>query len=123
MKKIFLVFGIAAYASASGQQKELFDIQQHLEKKKAESKKTVENKLLELPFQKRHTVTTLFNPNDQGYLLPNGDRVVIAGPGAMPVIKPDMRQFRVMPNPGLGNIPTTPMPNGALPRQRRILSN
>jgi len=30
MKKVFLLFGIAAFSSASAQQKDLFDIQKHL---------------------------------------------------------------------------------------------
>ncbi len=32
MKKIFLLFGVAAFSSASAQQKNLLDIQKHLDK-------------------------------------------------------------------------------------------
>lgn len=33
MKKIFLLFGIAAFSAASAQQKDVFDIHKHLQKK------------------------------------------------------------------------------------------
>ena len=38
MKIVFLLFGIVAFSGASAQQKDLFDIQKHLQKKQQESK-------------------------------------------------------------------------------------
>jgi hypothetical protein len=43
MKKIFLIVAIAAFASASAQQNDIFDIQKYLEKKTAKEKDAIIN--------------------------------------------------------------------------------
>ncbi len=118
MKKLFLVFGITAFASASAQQKELFDIQEHLKKKSADNKKAADRQLLfPLPFKNNFTYRELIPQTDQFYFLSNGDKVVILGIDNMPCIQPDMRQFQAMPNPVGPGFPQKPfpgqIPNGA----------
>ncbi len=113
MKKIFLVFGIAAYTSASAQNKDLFDIQDHLRKKTAESNKV--GRIFRNP-----------PPYEGGFQRLSGNEiggsiVMIPRNGGMPYVKPDIRQFQTMPNPGLGNFTTNIIPNGALPKPPRIL--
>ena len=90
MKKVFLLFGIAAFTTVSAQQNDLFDIQKHLLKKQAE-----ENKRVDLPTNKPfvYTPTNLNNNPAESYTLPNGDKVVISSLDNMPVVQPDMRQF------------------------------
>lgn len=99
MKKVLLIFGIAAFSSASAQQKDLFDIQKHLEKKQAEGKKAAEENSFVLPLFKKPQMVDPFinNLHTLSYTLPNGD-VVLYGNGTMPCVKPDMSQFQAMPN-------------------------
>jgi len=100
MKRIILVFGIAAFSSASAQQKELFDIGQHIRKKQAEGKKLSEKKNLVLPFHKSFPAVNpyLIGRPPLSYTLPNGDKVIISTIDNMPCVQPDMKQFRVMPS-------------------------
>lgn len=99
MKKVFLLFGIAAFSSAAAQEKNLFDIQKHLQKKQAEARKiTQEKKYVLPPFKKFQPADPFINRlHNQSYTLPNGD-VVLYGIGSMPCIKPDMSQFQTMPD-------------------------
>lgn len=128
MKKVFLLFGVAIFSSASAQQKDLFDIQQHLQKKQAEDKKAAEKIKLLLPPLTSFKFYTPYTTNKTGlsYTLPNGDKVVILGQDNMPCIVLDMNQFQTMPNviSGIGNphydlLPPVrkpgQIPNGALP--------
>jgi len=99
MKKIFLLFGVAAFSSVSAQQNDFFDINKHIQKKRTESKKAAEKKLILpsiKPFQHYNTYST--NKATLPYLLQNGDKVVTLGQDNMPCIVPDMRQFQNMPN-------------------------
>lgn len=100
MKKVFLLFGIAAFTAASAQQNDLFDIQKHLLKKQAEENKLIENKSINLPSIKPFIFNSPpFNNNPvDSYILPNGDKVVISSLDNMPIVVPDMRQFQRMPN-------------------------
>jgi hypothetical protein len=100
MKKILLVLGIGAFTTASAQQKDLFDIGQHLKKKRVEGKKMAEKKSLVLPFLKNFPTGDLYLSARaaESYTLPNGDKVVISPIDHMPCVQPDMRQFRVMPS-------------------------
>jgi hypothetical protein len=91
MKRLFLLFGIAAYTSASGQQKDIFDIQKHLQKKKAEAYKKNIGKPILL------SLSVPLPPQNFSYKLPNGD-VVSYGNGRIPCIKTDLRKFSTMPN-------------------------
>jgi hypothetical protein len=122
MKKIFLVFGIAAFSAAAAQEKELFDIKDHLQKKA--SKQTDRFPLALDPGFGSPKPHTTYSPSMRSYLLPDNSR--ITGIGNMPCIKPDMRQFKTMPNPGLGNFTTHKnslqhsrpgnIPNAAIPK-------
>ncbi len=100
MKKVLLLFGIAAFTTASAQQNDLFDIQKHLLKKQAEENKLIENKSINLPSIKPFIYNPPpFNNNPvDSYILPNGDKVVISSLDNMPCVQPDMRQFQRMPN-------------------------
>jgi hypothetical protein len=126
MKKVFLLFGIAVFSSASAQQKDLFDIGIHLQKKQAESKKAAEKKNMLLPPRNIFNLYIPYtaNQSDLSYLLPNGDKVIILGQDNMPCVVPDMSQFQNMPNPSFQRsnssfVPFTKgpgqIPNGALP--------
>ena len=100
MKKAFLFFGIAAFTSASAQQNDLFDIQQHLLKKSVDYNKLNENKKIDLAFSKPfiyYPPQINNNPADS-YTLSNGDKVVISRLDNMPCVQPDMQQFQRMPN-------------------------
>ena len=80
MKKVFLLFGIAAFTAASAQQNDLFDIQKHLLKKSVDYNKLIENKKIDLAFSKPfiyYPPQINNNPADS-YTLSNGDKVVIS---------------------------------------------
>lgn len=126
MKKVFFLFGIAAFSSATAQQKDVFDIQKHLQKKQAEAKKGTEEKKYVLPpFMKLQSVPPFIkDQHNESYTLANGD-IVLFGNGSMPCIKPDMSQFHTMPDIAAnqyhsynfylnGTIPGQ-IPNGASP--------
>lgn len=119
MKKIFLLFGIAVSISATAQQKDLFDIDKHIQKNQAEKLKIAgkeKNIAGQFPFSN--------NPR-LNYTLSNGDRVVTLPFDNMPCIVPDISQFWAMPNPGKNilayNFNVLPkrlpgaIPNGAFP--------
>lgn len=99
MKKVFLIFSIVAFSSASAQRKELFDIQKHIEKKQLDGKKAAQKNKFSLPAFKKFQFTRPIktSPSLLSYSLPNGD-VVIYGNGTMPCIKPGLSQFQNMPN-------------------------
>lgn len=126
MKKVFLLFGIAAFSTASAQQNDLFDIQKHLQKKQAEEKKIDEKIRLVLPRLKKVTLYNSYTKNNPtlSYPFPNGDKVITLGQDNMPCLVPDIRLFQAMPNPGynksfLDNLSHSSrqygqIPNGAL---------
>ena len=129
MKKVFLLFGIAAFSAASAQEKDLFDIQKHLQMKQAEDKKNNTIKLVP-PFLRTVAPTSNFympNKPELTYTLENGDKVITLGQDNMPCIVPDMSFFKSMPNSGYAgnyypnNLFTIrqrelgQIPNGALP--------
>lgn len=100
MKKVFLLFGIAAFSAASAQEKDLFDIQKHLQMKQAESKKADDKTSLVFPFNKNYIPVDPYRQNTplDSYTLPNGDKVVISSLDHMPCVQPDMNQFYFMLN-------------------------
>lgn len=130
MKKIYLLFGIVAFSGAWAQQKDLFDIQKHLQKKQVEENLNNEiNKLMLPPDNKNvnlYSGSYLSNIQGLSFLLPNGDKVNILPKDNMPCIVPDMNAFQKMPNvktekdlqnkllPPPSRIPGQ-IPNGALP--------
>ena len=99
MKKIFLLLGIAAFSSASAQQKDLFNIQKYLQKKQEESKKLEENKKFVVKIKPVRKQITWAGDVRQlpSYNLLNGNKVIILSLDHMPCIIPDMKQF-MMPN-------------------------
>jgi hypothetical protein len=97
MKKVFLLLGIASFSAASAQQKDVFDIQQHLDKM-FKDKKIPE--IVISPLNKPTPVSYSWPfPNNQklSIILPNGDKVYILSQDNMPCVVPDMTQFN-MPN-------------------------
>jgi hypothetical protein len=100
MKKVFLLFGIAAFSAASAQQKDLFDIQKHLQEKLDKDKKVAKKNKISFPFSTLFiSSTTDFKDNSlSSYFLPNGDKVIILSLDNMPCVQPDMQQFQIMPN-------------------------
>jgi len=89
MKKILLSVSILAFSFASAQQKNLFDIQKHIQGKIKENKlRSLAPKQSFLYPQSNHS---------QSYTLPNGNKVYTLAQDNMPCVKPDMSQFN-MPN-------------------------
>lgn len=127
MKKIFLIFGLAAGTGAFAQQ-DIFDINRHLQKQSKQ--KTFPGNTV-APYYSLQNQTIPGSPAPMlRYSLADGDTVVYA-PGMMPVIITDMSAFTIMPNvcpvgkiPG-SNFPGKPlpgeMPNGAKPLHHRLL--
>jgi len=97
MKKIFLLFGMAAFCSASAQQKEVFDIQKHLDNMIKDKK--IPGGVFK-PFNKPTPITNYwYYPNDQklSYISPNGDKIYILSQDNMPCVVPGYTQ-NIMPN-------------------------
>jgi len=125
MKKIFLVCGVFALYSANAQQKDLFDIEKHLQKKAIENNGV---KLRQQTFDKFRIpdpspgTNPIINSHKESlsYKLPNNDSVFILPIDNMPCVVPDMKEFNVMPNAGInsniilqnrvGQIPNPAMP-------------
>lgn len=119
MKKVFLLLGIAGFTTASAQQKELFDINKHLQKKNAE--KPIATPKIKPGFQRGNPFQFKPSKNSAKYylVLPNGDKVYRSPEYHMPIVVPDMRQFNTMPNAiiekSIATIFTTRIPNAAPP--------
>ena len=134
MKKIFLVFGIVAFSSAAAQQNNVFNVESYLQKKTDNKNEKIEkNSYLSSEGCFGGPLVQKAIPNYlPGFLLPNGDRIKDMAPLLynMPCVRPDMRQFRTMPNPGLGILPSYfssgplpgQIPNGAFPYKKYIVS-
>ncbi|HEV7781363.1 MAG TPA: hypothetical protein VGO58_08855 [Chitinophagaceae bacterium] len=125
MKKVFLVFGIAAFSSAAAQQNDIFNIDKHLQKKADKKEEKVEN----LIGTSGGGAVWKVNPPYTPFILPDGDRTqrtVTPFYYNMPCVRPDLRQFRTMPNPGFGILRSFPkmgeIPNGAVPYRTYIVS-
>lgn len=112
MKKLFFYASVFMATTAAAQQKDVFDIQEHLK-----------NRTTEKPKQSIPTFSAPIPSPDTFMTLANGD-IVYYGNGQIPCIKPDMSQQQTIPNVSqlqfysynkltyqLGEIP-----NGAKPR-------
>lgn len=99
MKKIFLVFGIATFSTASAQQKDVFDIQRHLQKLTADKKKPGVNLQNQPLFEFRQLPPNILNS------LPNGDRIMILPGDNMPCVVPGKTYLYFTPNLAGANQP------------------
>jgi hypothetical protein len=100
MKKVFILFGIAAFSSASAQQNDVFDIQKHIQQKIVKEKEKAEKTIFKgfdkcwgTSLSKRTRLT-----NMRDFILPNGDKVITLPIDNMPCVQPDLHQFQTMPN-------------------------
>jgi len=104
MKKLFLLFGIIAFSAAAAQQNDLFDIQKHLAKKQAGSKKNDNKLTIPMPWDNKQFNLALNTPASDNfalaYQLPNGDNLKILSQDNMPCVVPDMSLYQTMPNAG-----------------------
>ncbi|HEY6062750.1 MAG TPA: hypothetical protein VIV35_04020 [Chitinophagaceae bacterium] len=97
MKRTFLLFGLVAFTSASAQQKNVFDINRHIQEVlKNNNTGSTRVKIFE-------TDKIFLNKFTQSlpklsHILPNGDKVYLLHGDNMPCVVPDMRQFTTMPN-------------------------
>lgn len=99
MKVFLFLLSLSTFSLASAQNKDLFDVNQHLkklsEKNKAESKKKILlNPILEKiknPFSIK-----IYN----SFYLANGDKVMTLRGYNMPCVVPDMNKFQSMPVAG-----------------------
>jgi len=92
MKKVFLVFGIAAFSSASAQQKDVFDIERHLQKITTGKKLPGVNLQNQPIFEFKQLPPNLLNS------LPNGDRVTTLPGYNMPCVVPGQSYLYFTPN-------------------------
>lgn len=105
MKRIFLVFGVFALCSANAQQKDLFDIEKHLQKKATEKtglkpgQETLSKFRKPDPSPGSYSIINNYKATFS-HKLPNNDRVYILPTDNMPCIVPDMKEYDVMPNAG-----------------------
>ena len=109
MKRVSLLLALTSFAvAASSQQKDFFDIQKHLQKRRKENK-PVTNPLLTKPsLQNKFTFLQPVNPNNQGKLshtLSNGDKAYLLSQDNMPCIIPDMSNLNFT---GISNLTIYP---------------
>ncbi len=95
MKKIFLVFGLTGVFQAAAQQKVIFDAEQYLEKK---AKNKGLTKILLPPHNLKfspipNTINGFNRKTDVDIRDLTSQHV-----GSMPCIRPDMNDFKTMPN-------------------------
>lgn len=86
MKKLFFYAGIFMATGAAAQQKDVFNVQEHLKSR------TTEKAKLPIP-----TFSAPSSFPETFMKLPNGD-MVYYGNGQIPCIKPDMSQQQTIPN-------------------------
>ncbi len=105
MKRILLLLGLIGGYAVAAQQKDLFDIEKHLQKKSIE--RTGKNHRLLLPdnFNNYKSVPEK-DPVNKSYTgvlshtLPNGDKLYSLPTDNMPCVVPDMNLYNIMPNAG-----------------------
>lgn len=83
MKKVFLFFGIAALTGAAAQNKDLLDINKHLEKNG-----NLTNRKGTLTQNLSNIFKVETNKPVQVFILSNGDKVISSPKYNMPVVKP-----------------------------------
>jgi hypothetical protein len=95
MKRIFLVFGLTGVFQAVAQQKDIFDAEQYLDKKA--KNKGLTKVLIPSPNLKFSPIPNIINRFNRK---PDGDlQELTSHPvGSMPCIRPDMNDFKAMPN-------------------------
>jgi hypothetical protein len=100
MKKIFLFIGIAAFTSATAQQKDVLDIDKYILKQQQQKKKAAKKEIPVFSFKNKYDANQYFFSNnpDQTYTLTNGDKIMALSLDNMPRVVPDMKQFQIMPN-------------------------
>lgn len=96
MKKVFLLFGVASFCSASAQQKDVFDINKHLGQ-------LLNKKNTALPIINSHNAIRFYVAGVPGTglqsspVLPDGNKVYTLPIDKTPCVIPGMKQFN-MPN-------------------------
>jgi len=99
MKRLFLLFGVCVAGSAAAQQKDLFDAEKHLQKKKMPCREIQMRPLWTTPELKQNRLVGLSLPKmNLSHLLADGSRVFILPVDNMPCVSPDMNSFHTMPN-------------------------
>ncbi len=96
MKKIFLLFGVATFSSASAQQKDVFDVNRHIQgllnKNKAAGKSAGPVEINTYFLKGSHTSGV-----NLSHILPNGDKVYLLPQDNMPCVVPGINRNN-MPN-------------------------
>ena len=106
MKKSILAFCLAGGMAANAQNNDLQDLNKIIKERKEETGETNRMKLLA-------PLSTPLNSLVTGtpYILPNGDKVYEGSLDRMPIVKPDMQAFSLMPNTGHAIDQFRTMPN------------
>ncbi|MCX6319247.1 MAG: hypothetical protein NTW29_18360 [Bacteroidetes bacterium] len=117
MKLITCTLLIFTGLSAAAQQKDLFNVEEYLQKNSKLPLLQKELQTSPVIQQDSNKVTLPVQP--LSYQLPNQD-VVYYGNGTMPCVKPDMSQFKYKYPPSVHQLPYTEgtMPNAALPKKK-----
>ena len=98
MKTLFLLSGLITFSFASGQNNDLFDVNQHLKKLNSDKKAKLEKQNLFKPF---NDYSGLFGTKKtKSFFLLNGDKVITLPQYNMPCVVPAMKKFQSMPNAG-----------------------
>jgi len=92
MKKVFLLFGIAAFTDASAQNNNPIDVNKHLEKKG-----NLTNRKGSFTQNLKQTSKVEINRLVQVFILPNGDKVLSSPKYNMPVVTPGNSFLYTMP--------------------------
>jgi hypothetical protein len=97
MKKVFVLFGIAAFSTASAQQNDVFDIQKHLEKMLKDKKfprAIIKPPSINYPFINHTSGRPAW---EFSHILPNGDKIFLLSQDNMPCVVPGSVNT-IMPN-------------------------
>ena len=97
MKKIFLLFGVVTFSFAIAQQKDVFDINRHIQGV-LKNKSTSSTGQKTFKTDKTIIAGLTHSQPKQSYILPNGDKVNVLSGDNMPCVIPEMKQFTIMPN-------------------------
>lgn len=97
MKKVFVLFGIAAFSTASAQQKDVFDIMKHLDKMVKDKK--FPQAIIKPPSKNYPFINHLSQrpAPELSHILANGDKVFILSQDNMPCVVPGSTNTN-MPN-------------------------
>lgn len=97
MKKVFLLFGIAVFSSVSAQQKDVFDMNRHIQEV-LKNRNTSGSGVKNIKTNKISITGLTGSQPKRSHTLPNGDKVYTLNQDNMPCVVSDIKQFTAMFN-------------------------